>query len=201
MSPIVLIHIVIIVVGLIFLGVVLRSKKSSTSQEDGEQSMVSEEGPKSKPTKHQCRRYIEFRFIPELLSIFEEEPRENAAIILSNRDRLKSLMDSGIEFDWDEVSFRSTHIDYRRILICYKFPPPEQIPEAILGAVVLNIESCKGCYYTLEVSFGGKCVLGSIVVDRDGNESHYNHGILEDPSIASFMEWCKKQSSKNSDLQ
>ncbi len=189
-----IINIVIIIIGLIFLGVILISKKRGPTDNTNNNEQLNQ-----KPTKHQQRRYIEFDFFPELLSIIEEEKWEDAAIFLSNVVELRSLAEagvSGIEFEWDEVSVRGTHIDQNRVLICYKFPDPIQIPEAALGAVVINVNSCKGCYYTLETSFGGKWVLGSTSFDG----THSNYGCLENPTIASFINRVKEFELKNQTL-
>ena len=199
MSPIVLINIAIIVVGLIFLGVVLRSKKSSTSQEDGEQSMVGEEGPKSKPTKHQQRYYFEFRFLPEVINVVERNQLQPAALYLYTTSWLRSVVEDcikGFEFDWEDFETDIIKLDNvgNKELILYKFPTPEQIPEAILGAIVFDNKLGKGSYYTLELSYNGKWILGSTMIDQDGNKSHYNYGNLENPTVDSFINWVKKRS-------
>lgn len=66
----------------------------------------------------------------------------------------------------------------------YIFPKPRQVPEAAFGAVLINTTNNDAKYYTLEYSFDGAWVLGSM----DQN-THRNYGNLEKPGLRSFIDW------------
>lgn len=66
----------------------------------------------------------------------------------------------------------------------YIFPKPRQVPEAAFGAVLINTTDNNARYYTLEYSFDGAWVLGSM-----DQTTHSNYGNLENPSLKSFIDW------------
>lgn len=190
MSPVTLINIAIIIGGIIFLGVVLLSKKKVPTNNCGQ--------PEQKLTKHQQRYYFEYRFLPEMINVIERNQLQPPALYLYTTSWLRSVVEDcvkGFEFDWEDFETDIMKLDDvgDKELILYKFPDPEQVPEAILGAIVFDNKLRKGSYYTLELSFNGKWVLGSTVFDKDGNKNHYNYGNLEKPSLTSFINWVKER--------
>lgn len=86
---------------------------------------------------------------------------------------------------WEE-NFRIERIDnlgdYR--LIVYAFPEPVFVPEAVYGAVLVNVKTNHADYYTLELSFNNRWVLGSM-----SNSKHANYGSIDSPDLAKFLEW------------
>ena len=75
----------------------------------------------------------------------------------------------------------------------YIFPKPRQVPEAACGAVLINITKNVATYNTLEYSFDGAWVLGSM-----NQAEHLNNGNLENPGLKSFIDWVLKR-IKNED--
>ena len=86
---------------------------------------------------------------------------------------------------WEE-NFRIERIDnlgdYR--LIVYSFPEPVFVPEAVYGAVLVNVKTNHTDYYTLELSYNNRWVLGSM-----SNSKHANYGNIDSPDLAKFLEW------------
>lgn len=148
--------------------------------------------PASKPSKHQHRYHLQYQFIPNMLRLIERGELQPG--YLYSIDSWKPWIArevEGFEFDWNEMGINSFKIDDNRDLIFYRFPDPEQVPEAVFGAVVLNRKSYKSNYYTLEISFDG-WMLGRTTVDDEGRKSHANYGKLENPSAKAFIDWVIK---------
>lgn len=72
--------------------------------------------------------------------------------------------------------------DYR--LIVYAFPKPIEIPEAIYGAVLLNMKTRQSDFYTLEYSFEHRWVLGGM-----SGSKHANYGNIDSPDLNKFLDW------------
>ena len=70
------------------------------------------------------------------------------------------------------------------MMVLYIFPEPRQVPEAAFGAVLINTTNNNAKYYTLEYSFDGALVLGSM-----DQTTHRNYGNLENPDLTSFIDW------------
>lgn len=87
--------------------------------------------------------------------------------------------------EWDDFKIQSvnTYGDYK--LIIYAFPQPKKIPEALYGAVLLNMETRQAHYYTLEYSYNNEWVLGSM----DANGEHNNYGTVDSPDLDNFIAW------------
>ena len=183
-----------IIVGTIIIVVAILLLKKKETANNSEQSEY-------KMTKHQQRYYLEYRFIPELLHMVECGQIQPGYLYNVNPWRPWIERENvGFEFDWESLNVEIIRLDDSKDIILYKFPIPEQTPEAICGAIVLNIKSYKGCYYTLEASYNGKWVLGSTSIDSIGHKTHSNYGDLKDPNIRTFLDWVVKQSNKNVEL-
>ncbi len=85
---------------------------------------------------------------------------------------------------WDEFKIIRVdkYGDYK--LIVYRFPEPKAVPEAVYGAVLLNVSTKEAVYYTLEYSYNGKWVLGAT-----DNGKHANYGEAETNDLEKFIDW------------
>lgn len=91
---------------------------------------------------------------------------------------------------WDEytcekgcdVEVLDVDNDYK--LILYTFPEPNEIPEALYGAVLLNGGTNKAEYYTLEYGWEGAWIIGSKTLER-----HRNYGDLQSRERNDFVKW------------
>ena len=187
--------IIILVCTIIIVTALLSKKKKSTHSTNN--SVQSEH----KTEKHRQRYYLEYRFIPELLQMVECGQIQPGYLYNVNPWRPWIERENvGFDFDWESLSVEIIKLDDSKDIIFYKFPIPEQTPEAVWGAIVLNVKSYKGCYYTLEASYNENWVLGSTSIDNTGNKTHFNYGYLENPSVKTFLNWVVNQSNENQEL-
>lgn len=109
-------------------------------------------------------------------------------VALSDEDWLRKNMQQecapSMQAEWD--AFRIVRVDnygdYK--LILYQFPEPKEVPEALYGAVLLDMTTHKADYYTLEYSVNGKWVLGST-----SRGKHSNYGEVDTPDLERFIAW------------
>lgn len=128
---------------------------------------------------HENRYELQYIFIPRLV----------AAI---NDGDLPSLLLYKIE-DWaiweaytceKGCDVKVLDVDSNHKLILYTFPEPNEIPEALYGAVLINSATNKAEYYTLEYGWEGTWIIGSKTLGR-----HYNYGDLKSRKQDDFVEW------------
>lgn len=120
----------------------------------------------------------EFRWMPDVLfKAISEGTLDPAA--LTNEDWIrkniqKNAAISYVAQEWD--SFKINRVDnygdYK--LIVYQFPEPKVVPEAKYGAVLMNTKTLAIDYYTLEMTYNGKWVYGSM-----STECHNNYGEVD----------------------
>lgn len=72
--------------------------------------------------------------------------------------------------------------DYK--LLLYQFPEPKEVPEAIYGAVLLDMKTNHADYYTLEYSYNDKWVFGAT-----SRGKHANYGEVDTPDLEQFVAW------------
>lgn len=97
---------------------------------------------------------------------------------------MKKHVDENFFLEWDELHCDGIKINDTYVMALYIFPKPRQVPEAAFGAVLINTTNNDAVYYTLEYSFDGVWVLGSM-----DQTTHSNYGNLENPSLKSFIDW------------
>ena len=128
---------------------------------------------------HEFRYELQYIFIPKLV----------AAI---NNGELGSSYFHKVEdwSIWDEytcekgcdVEMLDVCNNYK--LILYTFPEPDEIPEALYGAVLLNRTTNKAEYYTLECGWKGAWIIGNMTLER-----HRNYGNLQSREREDFVKW------------
>lgn len=69
-------------------------------------------------------------------------------------------------------------------VVFYNFPEPQQMPEALYGAVLIDNATGKAEYYTLEYGLEGAWVLGSKTTT-----GHYSFGTLDTRERSAFFWW------------
>ena len=105
--------------------------------------------------KQNYRYEIQYYFIPELVEVVSKRILPSAVFTM---------------FDiWERI---------------LTFPEPDCCPEALYGAVVVDNQEDTLQYYTLEMSFVGRWVIGSKTQDR-----HYNYGELDSHNPEAFIDW------------
>lgn len=136
------------------------------------------------------RKYIydiEYGFFTELLNAVNDGKMSPEALM--NEDWLRKQIANCINEQsmlglWRKFEiFRvEKHGSYR--VIIYQFPEPEEVPEAVYGAVLLDTTTNTAEYYTLEYSYNDKWVYGSTNAYK-----HFNYGEVDRPDLDSFIVW------------
>lgn len=136
--------------------------------------------------KHSYRYFFQYRFIPDLVAgVSKGEISPNAILATEGwEDFMKKHVDENFFLEWDELHCDGIKINDTYVMALYIFPEPRQVPEAAFGAVLINTTNNDAKYYTLEYSFDGAWVLGSM-----DQTTHSNYGNLENPSLKSFIDW------------
>ena len=136
--------------------------------------------------KHSYRYFLQYKFIPDLVAgVTKGEISPNSILATGGWDEfMKKHVDDDFFLEWDELHCDGIKINETYVMALYIFPKPRQIPEAAFGAVLINTTDNNARYYTLEYSFDGTWVLGSM-----DQMTHRNYGKLENPSLKSFIDW------------
>ena len=130
----------------------------------------------------------EFRWMPDVLfKAVKEGTLDPAALTDEDWIRQNIQKNAAISYvakEWD--SFKINRVDnygdYK--LIIYQFPEPKVVPEAKYGAVLMNTKTLAIDYYTLEMTYNGKWVYGSM-----STECHNNYGEVDTADLDKFIEW------------
>ena len=136
--------------------------------------------------KHSYRYFLQYRFIPDLVAgVSKGDISPNSILVTDGWEKfIKKHVDKDFFFEWDELHCDGIKINDTYVMALYIFPKPRQVPEAAFGAVLINTTNNDAKYYTLEYSFDGAWVLGSMV-----QTTHLNYGNLEKPGLRSFIDW------------
>ena len=136
--------------------------------------------------KHSYRYSLQYKFIPDLVAgVSKGEISPNAILATEGwEDFMKKHVDENFFLEWDELHCDGIKINDTYVMALYIFPKPRQVPEAAFGAVLINTTNNDAIYYTLEYSFDGAWVLGSM-----DQTTHRNYGSLENPGLKSFIDW------------
>ena len=136
--------------------------------------------------KHSYRYFLQYKFIPDLVvAVSNGEISPNAILATEGWEEfMKEHVDENFFLEWDELHCDGVKINDTYVMALYLFPKPRQVPEAAFGAVLINTTDNDAKYYTLEYSFDGAWVLGSM-----DQMTHRNYGKLENPGLKSFIDW------------
>ena len=130
----------------------------------------------------------EFRWLPDVLfkAVADNQLAPEA---LTDEDWIRKNIQKGVSSDaaskeWDSFKIKrvNNYGDYK--LIIYQFPEPKIVPEAKYGAVLINTKTLDIDYYTLEMTYNGKWVYGSM-----STECHNNYGEVDTADLDKFIEW------------
>lgn len=136
--------------------------------------------------KHSYRYFLQYKFIPDLVAGVTKGEISPKSILATGgwEEFMKKHVDDDFFLEWDELHCDGIKINETYVMVLYIFPKPRQVPEAAFGAVLINTIDNNARYYTLEYSFDGAWVLGSM-----DQMTHRNYGKLENPSLKSFIDW------------
>lgn len=136
--------------------------------------------------KHSYRYFLQYKFIPDLVAAVSNGEISPNAILATEgwEEFMKEHVDENFFLEWDELHCDGVKINDTYVMALYLFPKPRQVPEAAFGAVLINTTDNDAKYYTLEYSFDGAWVLGSM-----DQMTHRNYGKLENPGLKSFIDW------------
>ena len=136
--------------------------------------------------KHSYRYFLQYKFIPDLVAgVTKGEISPNSILATEGWEEfMKKHVDENFFLEWDELHCDGVKINDTYVMALYLFPKPRQVPEAAFGAVLINTTDNDAKYYTLEYSFDGAWVLGSM-----DQMTHRNYGKLENPGLKSFIDW------------
>ncbi len=137
--------------------------------------------------KHSYRYFLQYKFIPDLVAAVSNGELSPNAILATDgwEDFMKEHVDENFFLEWDELLCEGLiKINDTYVMALYIFPRPRQVPEAAFGAVLINTTNNDAEYYTLEYSFDGAWVLGSM-----DQTTHHNYGNLENLNLMSFIDW------------
>ena len=136
---------------------------------------------------HDIRYHVQQYFIPEMVECVMDGYLPFIALFpsaqwLSNLRMDYELDDLKAAKVWE--SFEKIQVDEDTMIVLYTFPQPEDVPEAIYGAVLLNQATNEIKYFTLEASYEDKWAVCS----RD-TSMHSCHGFWDSADKAKFVEW------------
>ena len=135
---------------------------------------------------HEFRYELQYIFIPQLVDAVN-----NGELDSSHLHKVEdwSIWNEYIGEKGCDVEMLDVGNNYK--LILYTFPEPNEIPEALYGAVLLNRVTNKAEYYTLECGWKGAWFLGSMTMGR-----HRNYGDLQSRKREDFVKWIKDRIKK-----
>ena len=144
--------------------------------------------------RHEIRYDVQQYFIPEMVECVKDGYLPFIALFPSAQWYSNLRMDYDIEElkaakVWE--SFEKIELDEQNMIILYTFPHPEEVPEALYGAVLLNHSTNYLKYFTLEASYEDKWAVCS----RD-TSMHSCHGFWDSADKAKFVEWVQIQAAQ-----
>lgn len=141
----------------------------------------------SSELRHEIRYHVQQFFIPELAECVKDGYLPYIALFPSAQWYSNLRMDYELE-DLKEAkvweSFEKIQVDEENMIVLYTFPKPEDVPEAIYGAVLLNQTTNELKYFTLEASYNDRWA----VCCRD-TSMHSCHGFWDSADKDKFVQW------------
>lgn len=128
---------------------------------------------------HWDRTELQYFYIPKLVDAVNNGCLPSTALHMVDEWDFWGECDreDGFDVDWFEVGKDHT-------VIFFNFPEPQQIPEALYGAVLVNNITGKAKYYTLEYGY-----LDSWLIGNKTLKGHCNYGTLDSRERSAFMKW------------
>lgn len=123
---------------------------------------------------HDEMYYVEYKLIPHIVELYNEQPERAAQIIITIYENLVTLQNHLRRIN--PYAFGKIDCDVcgdikNECLVVYTFPEAFDIPLAKYGAIYFNQEKRQQQYWTLEMSLNG-FVLGS---KTSGGHANYGH--------------------------
>ena len=114
--------------------------------------------------RHDIRYHVQQYFIPEMVECVKDGYLPFIALFPSAQWYCNLRMDYDIEElkaakVWE--SFEKIQVDDDTMIVLYTFPQPEEVSEALYGAVLLNHSTNDLKYFTLEASYEDKWAVCS----------------------------------------
>ena len=139
--------------------------------------------------QHEIRYDVQQYFIPQLVECVKDGYLPFIALFpsaqwYSNLRKEHNLDELKAAKVWE--SFEKIEVDEDNMIILYTFPQPEEVPEALYGAVLLNQSTNDLKYFTLEASYEDKWALCSKDTSR-----HSCLGLWDSADKDTFVEWVK----------
>ena len=130
--------------------------------------LVMEQSAENKLTRYT----LAYDFVPQLMvSILNNEnigiaPMADKEFFMKVADKMNMSIEG---FSWNEFDITVEHLDEKHLAIVYKFPEPQNQPEALYGAIVIDHEKSEVSYFTLEKGrTEGRWALGRHSLDKRG---------------------------------
>ena len=139
--------------------------------------------------QHEIRYDVQQYFIPEIVECVKDGYLPFIALFPS----VQWYSNLRIEYELEELkaakvweSFEKIEVDEDNMIILYTFPQPEEVSEALYGAVLLNQSTNDLKYFTLEASYEDKWAVCSKVASR-----HLCLEFWDSADKDTFMDWVK----------
>ena len=138
--------------------------------------------------RHDIRYHVQQYFIPEMVECVKDGYLPFIALFPSAQWYINLRMDYELEDlkaakVWE--SFEKIQVDDTMIIL-YTFPQPEDVSEALYGAVLLNQSTNNLNYFTLEASYEDKWAVCSKDTSR-----HFCLEFWDSADKDTFVEWVK----------
>jgi hypothetical protein len=139
--------------------------------------------------RHEIRYEVQQYFIPEMVECVKDGYLPFIALFPSAQWYSNLRMDYDIEElkaakVWE--SFEKIDVDEDHMIILYTFPEPEEVPEALYGAILFEQSTGDIQYFTLEASYEGRWAKCSRSVSM-----HSLKGFWDSADKDKFLEWVK----------
>ena len=137
--------------------------------------------------QHDIRYNVQQYFIPELVECVKEGYLPYIALFPS----VQWYSNLRMEYDIEDLkaakvweSFEKIEVDEDHMIIFYTFPQPEEAPEAIYGAVLVEHSTGDIKYCTLEASYEGRWAFCT-----RSRSMHSLKGFMDAPDKDKFLQW------------
>ena len=128
---------------------------------------------------HRARYELQYVYIPKLVADVNDGYLPSTAL------HVVKGWDIWNRYEWEEGFFIDRlEIGTSHTVVFYNFPEPQQMPEALYGAVLIDNATGKAEYYTLEYGLEGAWVLGSKTTT-----DHYSFGTLDTRERSAVFRW------------
>ena len=139
--------------------------------------------------QYEIRYHVQQYFIPEMVESVKDGYLPFIALFPSaqwyiNLRMKYELQELKVAKVWE--NFEKIEVDEDNMIILYTFPQPEDVSEAVYGAVLLNNSANDLKYFTLEASYEDKWVVCS----RD-TSMHLCLEFWDSADKDKFVEWVK----------